>query len=839
MGVFQNNLMGAAAAAASAGGAGFYDYQIDASCRFDNGANAEMVRTLNTTATNRDLYTFSTWIKISTISVYQYLFAGETDNTNYDIIGLYNDNTLRIVWQRGGSSGEVYAPNLYRDTSAWMHIVVQYDTTQSDASNRIKVYINGVQSTLSESRWSGMISQNEDLELNANGNKVTVGSSYSYDNFIKSYMAQTAGIDGSVVAIGDLGESKNGVWIPKDLSGLTFGDNGFLLDYASSSDMGNDVSGNNNDFTPASISAHDQMIDSPTFSSTDGNGGNFCTWNPLDKYNYNQPSEGNLRALTAGNNGTQTATFGVSSGKWYFEARNGSAGSGSVNRMIGIMKVATDMSATPYNNSDCYLYYDYDGNLYNGGDQGAYGNSWLADGDKIGVAIDLDNGAMWFSKNGTWQNSATQGEIEAGTTTNAAFTSLSGDYKIMITKTGGTSSDDPHDANFGQDDTFAGTDTGTAGPYADSTGYGKFYYDPPDNFLALCAGNLPTADAVDPAETDDDYPQKLFTALAYTGDDGGSQTTGFQPDLVWVKARSTGQSNGLWDSTRGTTKILISNENDAEGTSSGLTSFNSTGYTMGTYYNQSSNTYVSWSWRATGGTTASNSEGNITSTIQANTTSGFSILTYTGSGGTVDGANPTLGHGLESAPECLMFKCRSDGSTNWVAWHSGIGGANKYMILNTDAAVATDTAWLSNTAPSSTLITTDNGGWGAVNGSSRTYVCYAWHSVEGFSKFGSYVGNGDADGTFVYTGFRPSMIFVKLLASAGDWWIEDTARDTYNPASKYISWDRTDSEATGIPVDFLSNGFKIRSASGDFNSDGGTIIYGAWAENPFQYSTAR
>jgi len=238
---------------------------------------------------------------------------------------------------------------------------------------------------------------------------------------------------------------------------------------------------------------------------------------------------------------------------------------------------------------------------------------------------------------------------------------------------------------------------------------------------------------------------------------------------------------------------------------------------------------IAWCWRANGGTTSSNSSGDITSTVQANTKAGFSIVTYTGNGSVAQ----SIGHGLSSgAPEFILVKNRSAGD-DWAAYHVSTGNA-AHLILNTDAAQTTSSAYWGTFTPTTTLFKV--GSDHKLNASGENYVAYLWHGVSGYSKFGSYVGNGNADGAFVYTGFRPRMIFVKLVASAGDWWIQDTGRSTFNVASKYIAWNRSEAEATGIDVDFLSNGFKIRTSSGDFNKSNSQILYGAWGDVPFKYN---
>jgi hypothetical protein len=347
---------------------------------------------------------------------------------------------------------------------------------------------------------------------------------------------------------------------------------------------------------------------------------------------------------------------------------------------------------------------------------------------------------------------------------------------------------------------------------------------------------MSVSDDIDPAQTDSDYPGKQFNTVLYTGngsDGHGITGVGFQPDFVWLKKRSASASHQLYDSSRGTGKLLSSNNSDAEATySTVLQSFDSDGFTLGTSaaINGSSATMVAWCWRANGGTTASNSDGSITSTVQANTAAGFSIITYTGTG-----SNATIGHGLSAKPDFIIFKRRSGSAQNWRTYHTGTG--TKVLTLNDDRAEETIANEFQNTEPTSSIITL--GTSSNVNTSSGTHVAYCWHGVDGYSKFGKYTGNGNDDNAFVYTGFRPRLIFIKRIDSTAHWYAYDTARSTFNPVDDYIEWSDTDAEETNYQYqkyDFLSNGFKVRGSNNIGGANGGTYIYGAWGDVPFKYN---
>jgi len=333
---------------------------------------------------------------------------------------------------------------------------------------------------------------------------------------------------------------------------------------------------------------------------------------------------------------------------------------------------------------------------------------------------------------------------------------------------------------------------------------------------------------------------KYMDATLYTGTGASLTITnagGFQPDLVWVKSRSAATDNKLTDSVRGVTKSLESNTTDAEATDTqGLTTFGSGGFTVGTNtdYNNSAATYVGWQWKA-GGTAVSNTSGTITSSVSANTTAGFSIVTYTGTG-----ANATIGHGLGIAPKMIIVKCRNTAGESWQVYHSGLTSAAYRIRLNsTDGQDSQPTMW-NSTSPTSSVFSV--GTATGTNASTQTYVAYCWADIDGFSKLGSYTGNGSTDGTFVYTGFKPKYILIKRTdTTTYQWSIWDTTRNTFNAANSNLWADSTDAEttSTGYDVDILSNGFKLRTTNVARNASGGTYIYMAFAENPFKYSNAR
>jgi len=331
-----------------------------------------------------------------------------------------------------------------------------------------------------------------------------------------------------------------------------------------------------------------------------------------------------------------------------------------------------------------------------------------------------------------------------------------------------------------------------------------------------------------------------FNTKLYTGNGTTNAITGvgFQPDLLWIKARSSAYNHNLYDAVRGLSAgAIISNTTDAEDSVQRIATLDADGFTTSstnyTYTNASGTTYVAWNWLANGAG-SSNTDGSITSTVSASTTSGFSIVTYTGNG--TGGA--TVGHGLGVAPACVIVKNRTSGTYDWLVYHKALG-ATKYMSLNTTDASTTSAIGWNDTEPSSSVVTL--GTANAVNTNSSDYVAYCLAEKKGFSKFGSYTGNGSStDGAFVYTGFKPAFVMVKNTTTSGySWPITDNKRETFNDGANSVIWANRDyaEDTNAYDMNFLSNGFKINTASNNFNQSGATYIYMAFAENPLVSST--
>jgi len=342
------------------------------------------------------------------------------------------------------------------------------------------------------------------------------------------------------------------------------------------------------------------------------------------------------------------------------------------------------------------------------------------------------------------------------------------------------------------------------------------------------------------AYTTIDDPSAHFQIVLWSGSGSGQAITNggnsdLQPDFVWIKKRAggTARSHNLYDSSRGTTKLLHSDGTDAEQTqAAGLTAFSSDGFTVGDDdgVDGSGGTYVAWQWKANGGTktTFTESGNNPGGSYQVNTTAGFSILDYTGTG-----AVGTVAHGLGAVPEVMICKDRSSDGDDWFVYHVSTGNDGGCR-LNTNGADGDDSNRWNDTTPTSSVCTF--GASGGVNDDGKATIAYVFAPIQGYSKFGSYTGNGNADGTFVYTGFKPALVITKESGSTGSWYMHDTKRDPSNGATHQLIANTNAAEydtGSDVNIDILSNGFKQRYAGGTQNGDGDTHIYMAFAEQPF------
>ena len=787
--------------------AGFYSETINQSLRFDG--SGDLRKSNFSTPTNNQQWTWSAWVKLAVIdSGLRVLFQADTNSV--DALQT-NDNKLTLTV--AGTAGTTTAK--YRDTTNWYHVLFNYN------GSKAYLYINN----------------RLDLELTTSGNSKFNNSSYTHflgqngsnGRYWSGYMAEVNFIDGQALDPSSFGETKNGVWIPKNVSGLTYGNNGFRLTSADSSALGDDTSTNTNDFTVAgTLASTDVVLDSPT--------NNFCVFNALEVAHTNELtlSEGNLGGVPSATSAwnTRVGNFNFSSGKWYAEFSRVTDVTGV---FFGILQTgSTDGLYIGYG-SQGYGYYIENGNVQTGAGYATNGTGLgtATKFDVIGVALNLDDNELRFYKNGTVLGSSAISISDASYAFGASATQ-SGNLVI---------------ANFGQDSSFAGYITSGSDSATDENGQGDFFDAPPTGFLAMCAANIPDSTL---SPNQDEQAEDHFSIVKYTGNGyptSNGQTisgVGFQSDFTWIKDLDrNGYNHYLLDSSRGATKVLRSNVSNAEGTEgASLTSWNADGFVLGANneVNYQNDEFVAWNWKANGGTTTTNDAsatgvGDIDSVIQANTTAGFSIVTFTGNGS--DSTN-TIAHGLGAKPSMYIVKDRDTNvHGHMMVYHKDTSPSNHYNLFmsgygtnasNNAGFGSSDPATTTTFKPAVTLYT---------NNSGSTYVAWLWTEIEGYSKFGTYNGQNGGN-VYIHTGFRPAFFMCKNTQTAGtNWLVFDDVRDTANAIELELNWNNNDQQNdNGREIDFVSNGIKIRTADNNNISAGDNYIYMAFARQPFKFSNA-
>ena len=906
--------------------AGKKAYEVERSLRLNDGDSAYLSRTPSSTS-NRKTWTFSAWVKRSNITTgaFQTLFSAN-NSSNYGLYGTYIWFTTTDTLAISINSGIYYLQTnaVFRDVSAWYHLVVNIDTTQATSSNRMKIYVNGVQET--SFATTTYPTQNLDSSVNLNQQHTIGGRRYtSIDNYFDGYMAEVNFIDGFQYDSSYFGKTDavTGQWIPKKYTG-SYGTNGFYLNFLDNSGttataLGKDSSGNGNNFTPNNFSVtagvtNDSFEDTPT--------NNFATMNPLNR-GIDNPTCSNGNLYWGGSTDHAiAATFAIpSSGKWYWEYTKTSG----TYLMSGIIGNPESNSLSNYLGAQttAYTVYAANGYKYNSGS----GQTYMATpptSTTIMIAFDADTRKLYFGADGNWGNGSGN--------TNQTF----GNAAVAYTVTDGI--------------TYYPAGSFNSGSAFANFGQRAFSYKP-TGYKALCSANLP-----DPTIL---LPNKNFDTKLINGTGSQQTITGynFSPSWVWGKQRSATNSHEIYDVVRGVKQIIYSDLTDSEGTNNnGISAFTSDGFTIAgnTSLNQSGNTAVAWAWNAgdtdgktytvkvvsdsgnkyrfdnfgtsavtldlaeggtyifdqsdssnaghplrfsttsngthgggteytIGVTTAgtpgssgaytqivvaasaptlyyycsvhsgmggqantnstlgsSNFDGAIQSTVKANLSAGFSIVSFTGNAT----SGVTVGHGLGVAPKVLIVKER--GNTNdWVVYHKDLGtssGNTNVQFLNlTNDIGAGFAGGFNNTDPSSSVFTLGNST--ETNRSSGNFITYCLSEVAGYSKFGKYTGNGSTNGVYVYLGFRPAWVLVKRTDSAENWVLKDSARNTFNSVFSNLNTNTANAEfgssADVNSFDFVSNGFKIRGSNSAVNASSGTYIYLAFAEAPFKNARAR
>ena len=711
-----------------------------------------------------------------TISWWHKRAAGSTSNTNW-MCGSYpnmwswelaDGSSNGFRWTNKG--GTVYGPSgsKYRDYSGWYHWIVTQSGTVS------KVYLNGE------------LLRQDNSNSGSDATNWYIGSEGGTDNFLNGYLAEFHFLDGTAVTDAtSFGEfDDNGVWRPIEYTGGNYGTDGFYLkfDPSATNGIGHDHSGNGNHFSPTGFTTSgtgtDVMSDTPT--------NNFATLNPIYQPFDMSFSDGNLffQPTTSNWRSAQSTIPVTGSGKYYCEMKLS-----SINQARMCLTSIQDpnlfnVGVPSYSSNNGLI---VDDNLT----AVTYGSSWTS-GDVIAMAIDMDNGSVAFYKNGSLQGTVTGLDTSLLWRPGViAYTASSNGY-----------------FNFGQR---------------------AFEQTPPTGFNPISTSNLPAPDIADGS----DY----FNTVLYTGTGTTNARTdvGFQPDLTWIKIRSTTSNHAWYDAIRGSTKVIGSSATDAESTDGSVTP-TSTGFTLGSENtsfgstNGNGYTYVAWNWLGANGTSTP-SGGSIASTVSANPSAGFSIVSYVGTF-----AAETIAHGLNNAPSMIITKSR-DTADRWQVYHSALGNGYTLRLEETTAAGADAGAW-NSTSPTSTVFSV--GTSVRTNRSGDDFIAYCFAEVEGYSKFGSYTGNGSGtDGPFVYCGFKPSWVMLKHYSGTityqenATWNIYDATRDTYNVAGAKLMANASNGEAATTAIDILSNGFKLRGGGDDKNKNGGNYIFVAFASNPF------
>ena len=765
---------------------------ITNSCIFDEDGPDYFSKTQGSGGTSTKKFTFSCWFKLGvkaiagTSGYFPALFnVGNETGKYFSLFYQSQYKNFQYYSYQSTYDARGITVRTFEDTSKWYHLVIAADTTDSTAGDRVKLYIDGERIT----SFTNAVNPSLNYDF-------SVGAAEPYNlGFINSgdtwdgYIAEANYIDGTAYTPSTFGltDTSTGRWIPKTLSGISYGTLGYRLNFSDASSdaaMGTDSSGNSHTFTlNGNLAATSQTTDSPTqnFNNMGGSKDSGVT-----------VSKGNLTVNSGSSGGyiqsVGLAPFGVATGKWYWEVKVTTVGaavygwkddistSGSQANDGGSSAVGglSTGGAGSFSAGSWYVELDYSNEV---------NYTTVSTNDVLMFAIDLDNGKGYCGKNGTWFNSA-------------------------------------NPANG----------TGQIGGCHRANGINKFY---------------PCVNRLDSASVGEfNFGQRSFAYTIPTGfspwqQDNLPTTDKGIPDFVWIKNRDASDAHTIYDSTRGPTKEIGVGEVDETTDDDGLTKFLKGGFAIedDDKVNSSGESYASWNWIANGGTTAANTDGSgasIASTIQANQTAGFSIVTHTGTG-----SAGTIAHGLSQAPEMVWTKIKAASVSGFTVGCSadptGSGGFYQYLYLNENTQSRALSSTWNDTAPTNKVFSV--GTSSTTNRSNDDYLTFCWHSVDGYSKIGSYNGNGSTNGPYIFTGFKPSWLIIKRTDSAtgGNWSIIDNRRSPTNPIGKPLMSDSTGAESglSNITMDFVSNGFKIRNTLNSNNNSSGKYIFMAFAEHPF------
>ena len=813
----------------------FDEYQIQHSLKFDGVTNSKIHRTPGSAGSAR-IGTFSAWVKKLKQGAFQQVFAaGDATTDTVELLFRNNDQILLTAAVGNAAKITLKTNTKFRDCSGWYHLFFAIDTTQGTAANRAKLYVNGV--IQSDFETANYPDQNQDLDI-SQAVEHMIGVNVGNNNNLNGYIAEVNFIDGLALAPTSFGvtDSTYGHWKPIQYTGA-YGTNGFHLDFNDAGNLGDDAAGGT-DFTETNVVANDQMLDSPTNT--------FPVLNHLCTNGDSLLSEGALKLSSVdglGGTGGVAATMELPhTGKWYWEIHALAIDNNRPNLYFGIDEgrildhrlintVGSGIIATS-------RVYQSNGNgTKQSQSEEAYGAAW-SDGDVIAIQVDMDAGKVYYRRNNTLESSgAAAFTIDRNT---SSFIPSFGVYEDAASADAGNIMT----VNFGQDSSFSGGLTAVGAQ--DAKGQGDFKYTPPTGYFALCTKNLPEPQCV---------PKDNFGIVGYTGTgvNGAAENDisglEFQPDTVWIKDRASTGEHQIVNSLAGSARYKSPSSAEAEGNrSTRVKRFTSDGFalgdgngTNGSNANVNNALYKAWCWRnATDfDTSASGSGVNKTpaTTAHINVDAGQGVILWEGDG---EGFEPR--HGLSkyiSHPQGFtLYVGKRNANASWAVFHTYGFNATDYLVLDTDAASVDNSTFWNDQNPNENLFQIMSAN--EVGADDDTYVCYYWHDVEGYSRFSNYIGNGNADGTFVPTGFRPSLVIVKKLNATHNWPMVDDFTMPFNKDQTIFSEaDTTDAEDTDPCIDLLSNGFKVRDTAARYNTDGSTYAFWAWASLPAKYNNAR
>ena len=778
-------------------------FTLSNSALFEDDTTRFLSRTFGS-PTDSNIWTLSFWMKATDVSlgVGQMIFSAFTGASDSGRANIRLNGSYQLELARHTINNRITTAT-FKDPSDYINFVIIWDTDQGTAADRIKIYANNIEIVNFDAIVNPSLSETFGPVNTATQHTIGINDSDQNSDRLNAYLGDFIFVDGQALSPTDFGEdSTKGRWVPIEYVG-TYGNNGFHLDFSNGANLGEDSSGNNNDWT---------NVSSNVLLSNDSPTTNLAVLNPLHTHTSTNMSNGNLTITSSGANQHESSIGTIQcAGKVYFEGvatnvhSNGNTHFGiSREDSVNGFNIIQSTNSWFIGGANQAFGIEFNGST---GQHRTFNGSTYANAtsysipDDVMIAFDADAGNIWIGVNGSWI-----GGGDPGAGTSPTYSGLSTTHK-WYTRFGVTNGSSSLNVIFDEN---------------------SFNHSIPSGFVALSGSNLSSPDVV---------PSENFSTVTYTatGSSLGITGVGFQPDLVWNKCRNDVERHDLFDSVRGTTKSVHSDAAVVETTDAqSLTSFDSDGYTVGTSLavnNSGTGSYVSWQWKADNTSGSSNTDGTITSTVAVNTLGGFSIVEYTGNGT----AGATVGHGLGVAPEVILIRDRQ-GTGNWRCYFAALGNT-KYLPLDTTSAEVTDSTSWNNTSPSSSVFTL--GSSGDVNLNTHSHISYCFASIDGFSKLGSYTGNGSTDGPFVYTGFKPAYIMIKCNNSSIPWRIFDTTREPFNLTGGYLEADSNASEVNlgggnTNDLDILSNGFKLKGGASTIN--GGTsfnYVYMAFAEYPF------